>query len=288
MQNCFEKLFKCLGKNISGGVLSSGIDLNKICEIRVTVNKKPFIVTDNKIFEIKTGCVSLQEIQNIFASLCEFSVHAFRNEICEGFVTSEGGIRTGICGTAVYENEKIIGIKDISALNIRIPHEINGCSKKLWEYPNCSFLIIGPPCSGKTTLLRDYSKYASLKKRVCIVDERMEIAGTFRGIPSFDIGSSVILNGFIKKDGIKIAVRSMAPDIIICDEFGDEKDISSALFAMKSGTEIVASMHALNEKDFVTKPLTQEIIKYSIFNNFVFINKKHEIYKIVTAKELAI
>ena len=96
------------------------------------------------------------------------------------------------------------------------------------------------------------------------------------------------VNGFIKKDGIKIAVRSMAPEIIICDEFGDEKDISSALFAMKSGVKIVASMHSSDEYDFVTKPFVKEILNYKIFDYFAFINSKFEIYKILSAKEMII
>ena len=288
LKKTFEKLFSCLGEKISESICSEITDFKNINEISIIVNQKPVVYIKNKAFKLKTDSVSIKEIQNIFASLCEFSVHAYKNEICEGFITSEGGIRTGICGTAIYENEKITGIKDISALNIRIPHEIEDSAEKLFKYRNSSILIIGPPYSGKTTVLRDYSKYISTCKRVCIVDERTEIAGTYRGVPNFDIGSSTVLNGFIKKDGIKIAVRSMAPEIIICDEFGDEKDISSALFAMKSGVKIVASMHSSDEYDFVTKPFVKEILNYKIFDYFAFINSKFEIYKIISAKEMII
>ncbi len=287
MGSPFEKLFSCLGKNFSDKIISEKIDFEKIREIRITVNKNPVICMEDSVYEIKTGPLSMKNIQNIFAAFCEFSVHAYKNEICEGFITYEGGIRIGICGTAIYENEKITGIKDISALNVRIPHEITGSATKLMPYENnSSILIIGPPCSGKTTVLRDFSRKASEKRHICIIDERMEISGTYRGIPYFDIGSCTVLNGFIKKDGIKSAVRSMAPDIIICDEFGDEKDISSALFAMKSGVKIVASMHAFDEIDFFTKPFVDEIIKFKIFDYYAFLNKKCEIYKIIPAGEL--
>ena len=56
--------------------------------------------------------LSLREIRDTFAALCKYSVHTFEREIREGFITIEGGIRVGICGTAVYENGKIINIKE--------------------------------------------------------------------------------------------------------------------------------------------------------------------------------
>ena len=102
----------------------------------------------------------------------------------------------------------------------------------------------------------------------------------------FNIGKASVLNGFIKSDGIKSAVRSMAPEIIVCDEFGDENDISSALFAMKSGVNIVASIHAFDKNDLVTKPFFKNIIETGIFRTFVFLNKKHEIYEILDIKEI--
>ena len=116
----------------------------------------------------------------------------------------------------------------------------------------------------------------------------MEIAGIYRGNPSFDIGLASVLNGFIKSDGIKIAARTMAPDFIVCDEFGDETDIASALFAMKSGVNIAASMHAFDIDDFITKPFSDKIIKSGIFKYFCFLNRECEIESIKKADEINI
>lgn len=273
-----EKLKKVMEKNFP-----------EINEIRVTVNKPICIIINRKSFFIDNIPISPTDMENIFFALCEYSVHAYKNEICEGFITCEGGVRVGICGTAVYSDDKIYTVKDISALNIRIPHEIKEVSKPI---RNCfgagGILVIGPPCSGKTTVLRDIAQSASEKFFVTIVDERMEIAGVFNGCPAFDIGNSTVLNGFIKSDGIKSAVRSMSPDIIICDEFGDEKDIKSALFAMKSGAQIVASMHAYDKEDFLLKPIVKELITTGIFSIFAFLDRSHQIYEILTSKELAL
>lgn len=288
MESSYYKILECLGNKISKMIFDNKIQYKEILEIRITVNKEPVICTKNKIYKVKNEIFSIKEIQDIFASFCEFSVHTYKNEICEGFITYKGGIRIGICGTAIYEDGKIVGMKDISALNIRIPHEIENSAKELIKYKNSSILIIGPPCSGKTTVLRDFSKQTSFEKKVCIVDERMEISGTYHGIPCFDIGFCTVLNGFIKKDGIKSAVRSMAPDIIVCDEFGDENDIRSAVFAMKSGVKIVASMHAFNEKDFLEKPFSKDIIRNKIFDYYAFLDENFSVYKIIPAEDFDI
>jgi len=280
-----KRFYKIL--SVLNDQISNGIDFEKILEIRIVANRLTEIITDDKNYFVGNSPVSIEEINEIFSALCEYSVHAYKNEIIEGYITYEGGIRVGICGTAVYSEEKIYTIKDISALNIRIPHQIKGISKKFYPYiEKGGILIIGPPCSGKTTLLRDFSSFAGENFKTTIVDERMEIAGVFKGIPSFDIGNSTVLNGFIKSEGIKIAVRSMSPEIIICDEFGDEKDLSSAFFAMKSGVKIVASMHAFDKKDFISKVFVKKLLESEIFQTFIFINKNHEIFEILDVKDL--
>lgn len=288
MEKHFEKLISALGDDIADGFFSKGkINFEKIREIRLTVNSPIMIVTDEERFFINEKPVSGERINKSFFALCEYSVHTYKNEICDGFITCDGGIRVGICGTAVYSDKKIHTVKDISALNIRIPHEIKGiCEKVEPFFGKGGMLIIGPPCSGKTTLLRDITRAASKNFFVTVVDERMEIAGIYSGKPSFDIGTAMVLNGFKKSDGIKSAVRSMSPEIIVCDEFGDEDDISSAMFAMKSGSQIVASIHSADKNDFIKKPFVKKLLETEIFSFFIFINKNHEIYEIVTEKEL--
>ena len=286
MEKRFEKIFSALENILSERELLKFATFNSVKEIRITVNFPVEVITDERRFYINNRKISISEINEIFSSFCEYSVHAFKNEICEGFITSEGGIRIGICGTAIYSDGKISNIKNISSLNIRIPHEIKGTSENIINFiENGGILIIGPPCSGKTTLLRDFSRKASEKYLVTIVDERMEIPGTAEGIPSFDVSNSSVLNGFIKSDGIKTAVRSMAPEIIVCDEFGDENDINSALFAMKSGVKIVASIHSSDKNDFLTKPFVKEILEKKIFETFIFLNKKHKITEILKTEE---
>lgn len=233
-----------------------------------------------------------QEIQNTFAALCKYSVHTYQKDICEGFVTTDGGIRVGICGTAVYENEKIINVKDISALNIRIAREIKGVSDEIFrstgDFWKTGLLVAGPPCSGKTTVLRDIARQLGNKGIcTCVVDERMEIAGMYRGLPGFDIGAcTAVLNGYRKSDGIISAVRAMSPQAVICDEFGGEKEIEASLFAMKSGIGIIASMHCLNFEELSGKKELSMLIKNGVFEWAALMKSGGGIEKIIKAEEL--
>lgn len=284
----YKKLLLKLGET-GKEISESKIPFDEIKEILLTTGCRTVIYYKEKHISIGNKIFRQKDIQDIFSVLCDYSVHSYNEEIKKGFITIDGGIRIGICGTAVYDEEKIVGIKDISSLNIRIPHEILGFSDEIFHlHKSGGLLIIGPPCSGKTTLLRDLSRNLSKENKTVIVDERSEIAGIVKGEPTFDIGKASVLNGFYKKDGIIFSARAFSPQIIVCDEFGGEEDFESAMFAMKSGCNIIASMHAFDFDDFISKPGTKEIIDSGIFKHFIFLNRNCKIEKVIRLEEISI
>ncbi len=59
-----------------------------------------------------------------------------------------------------------------------------------------------------------------------LVDERGEIAAVYKGIPQNDIGKFTdVITNIPKSIGISMLIRSMSPEIIICDEVGSNQDI---------------------------------------------------------------
>ena len=93
-------------------------------------------------------------------------------------------------------------------------------------------LILSLPGAGKTTILRDIVRnisngFMNFKgQTTCVIDERGEIAACYKGIPQNDIGIRTdILSNIPKSLGIKMAIRSMAPRVIIVDEIGKSEDI---------------------------------------------------------------
>lgn len=59
-----------------------------------------------------------------------------------------------------------------------------------------------------------------------LVDERGEIAAMYKGAPQNDIGIRTdVIENISKEKGMKMLIRSMAPEVIACDEIGSREDI---------------------------------------------------------------
>lgn len=267
-------------------------------EIRIRLNRPLSIsCSDNTYFVTENGCVTnkiidqpmisanQKDISDIFHNICNYSVYSRQNEIKNGFVTMQGGHRAGICGTAVIENEKISNIRDISSINIRIAREHKGSGKEILNRIKTlsgGLLICGSPCSGKTTVLRDIARLLSLEydKKVSVVDERGEIAGTVRGVSQNNIGLCDILDGYSKAEGIIQSIRSMSPDVVICDEIGGFDDVKAILQNSNSGVSFIATVHCKNTKELVKKPFIKELLKSNVFEKAVFLQSRQNAGKI--------
>lgn len=225
--------------------------ISEVLEIRLRAGRPAVCVDVFGSMKICSERLDGSDIAEYFTEICRYSIHSYQNEIAEGFVTLDGGHRVGICGTAVRENGRITIIKDISGLNVRVAHAAVGCSDEiLGQAGECSMIIAGKPMSGKTTILRDLARRLGQRHRVTVIDSRGEIAASVRGVPSFDVGLNTdVLSGCEKSEGIMLALRSLNPEFIICDELAhDEEAVEQALFC---GVKMIASAHAgsLSELD---------------------------------------
>ena len=136
-------------------------------EIRIR-NQKPIILKfrdDEIVIPYK---VNMEEIIQILQRVCESSIYAYQNQICQGFVTVRGGHRVGITGEVILENGKVKNISYIYSLNFRIAKQIEDASIQLLKYildiqnnSIYSTLIVGQPGTGKTTILKDLIKKLS-------------------------------------------------------------------------------------------------------------------------------
>ena len=229
-------------------------------------------------------------IRNTFNKICNYSVYSYQKEIVNGFITIKGGHRVGICGTAIY-NKNIENIKDITSLNFRIARSIPGISDTVLKNVNADFsgiLIAGAPCSGKTTLLRDIARNLSIgkfssAKKVVVIDERGEFSGVHRGEPQNDLGYCDILYGYSKKDGIEHSIRCLSPEIIVCDEIGNESDVKAIESGVNSGISFIASAHVSGREGITKKTALKGLFSKGVFDTVVFLNnlsKKFEILKV--------
>ncbi len=275
-----DKVMTCLS-NLSRN------DIISLNELRLRVNFSPSVTIRNKnmflnrfgltdTFITDTCQLNAYELQDVFAKFCRNSVYAHEKEIVDGYISADFGIRVGIVGNAVYENDKLISFRNISAINIRFPREVIGCGKEFLGHLGQGLLISGPPGCGKTTILRDLTRILSYgdgvkASRVVLIDSRNEIAALSHGMPSYDVGPLTdILSNIGKATAVEIAVRTMNPEYIIMDEIGnlcEAKSIESAFFC---GVKFIISAHAESLFEIKKRDVCDFLIKNSVVSNIAF------------------
>jgi len=278
------EIFRLLpGKVIS--LISSIGNQEKIQEIRMRVNRPTIIETDDKE-HISSFVSSREDLNSVVQKISNYSMYAFEEDIRQGFITFKGGHRIGISGECVMDDKKVKTIKNISSLNIRISKEFIGCSNMILPFVQrgnkiMNTIIISPPKCGKTTLLRDLTRnlsngYKNNGKKISLIDERSEIAGCSMGIPQMDIGSRTdVFDNCIKSQGIMMAIRSMSPEVIVCDEIGTQRDTESIMMAYNCGVNLICSLHGESLNDYKERLVFHELVTNNIFKIAVLLfNRK--------------
>ncbi len=255
----------------------------RIEEIRFRAGK-PVLLTVNadKYFlgAPKKIIAASEDIKEILSSLTEHSIYSKAESILNGYFSVKGGIRVGVCGSFIYEMGKLSNINSFTSLNIRIPRALTDICRPIATYlrkNGCvqSVLLISAPGQGKTTLLRDITRSVAngddfRPQNCCIIDERSEIAGMYGEGRLFDVGEmSDVLNGAKKPDGIRMAVRTLAPDVIVTDEIGDAADIRALMEARNSGVTILATAHAADIQHLKNRLIFKNMIEEKLFGRYV-------------------
>ena len=254
--------------------------INKNGELLTEANQDIVILTQSDII-------------NSLSKMCSYSVYSYQNQIKNGYITLKGGHRVGICGTAVFNNDIFTNVKDISSMNIRIAQNMTLISTETIKNLTNNFsgiLVVGEPSSGKTTLLRNIAKNLSIgflknRRKVSVIDERGEFSGTNIGIAQNDLGFCDILNAYPKPIGIMQALRTLSPEVIVCDEIGGDDDIKAIELGVNSGVKFIASIHAGNFEELLRRPQAKKILNTGAFDKIVMLKGKDipgEISKILS------
>ena len=135
-------------------------------------------------------------------------------------------------------------------------------------------LIYSPPAVGKTTVLRDGARMLSsfpYYKRVSLIDSRGELDFPERvNCPTLDVYK------FYPPDAaIECAVRTMSPEIIICDEIGLDDDVKSLIECKNCGVSLICTAHAKNINDLLKRQNIKKMHDLNIFESYVGIYTKN-------------
>lgn len=212
--------------------------------------------------------VSAAQLQELFFYICGQSVFSHEEEIRQGYVQVDDLCRAGICGTAVLEGGRVKSLRDITSIVFRIPRDMPGCGDRLF-LTGTDFgrgaLIAGEPGSGKTTLLRDIARSLSMGRfgqgrRVAVLDSRGELG-------AFDLGPCAdVLRNCPKAAGFEMALRSLSPDIILCDELSPD-DLEAVRSAAMAGVGLIATIHS--GIDPKSRPLCRELLSTGAFGTLI-------------------
>ena len=280
-EKSFERILTVLPLRLSQVLAALPLQIRRdTYEIRLR-REKPLLLTGaygicfpygqgcfSKISYDKTPVVTAQEMQEIFYRLCEGSVYAHQQQLNEGYLTY-GGYRVGVAGTAVHEGAAIKSVREITSLNLRLTKELPEAGKKIadkiFAHGLCSAALFGAPMTGKTTVLCSLASILSSEPyfyRTVLADEREELSGA-RGV-NLDI-----LRSYRKEEAIERATRALSPQLIICDELGNEGECESLLKSINNGVRFLVSVHCADKQEFLHRRLCRRLVSSECFAWFV-------------------
>lgn len=282
----YDEIYKILPKEISN-IVKQYLQEDAVQEIRIK-SGKPVILNlsyGEKVLDYRT---TSEDLKFMMAKVSNYSLYAFEEEIKQGYITLKGGHRVGLAGECVISNGEVRTIKNISSLNIRICREIIGSSNKIMNLITnnnrvYNTLIVSPPKCGKTTILRDIAKNISngmykinlSGKKVTIVDERSEIAACYNGVPQMNVGIRTdILDNCLKKSGMIMAIRSLSPEVLICDEIGTKGDLEALNMAFNSGVNVIVTVHGYDIADVYERAVFKDLIDNCILERIILLSNR--------------
>lgn len=232
-------------------------------ELRLRLDRPTELVTINgrKWLEAKATEEMLRFVINAASRYSPWAAET----VAQGFITAPGGHRIGLCGEAVNMDGRVTRLRRITSVNIRVARDFHDAQSQLSIVNNT--LLLGPPRSGKTTLLRQICRNISLRQRIAVVDERQEIFPD-----GFDQGLSLdVLSGCRKAEGIEMVLKTMGADWIAVDEITSLEDCIALKSALWCGVRLIATAHASCRDDLWNRTVYQPLAQSGCFETLIIL-----------------
>ena len=249
-------------------------------ELRLRIGRSVGVLADGREWRAAGPRVTEAALREVLERASCASFQSVESQIRDGYVMAPGGLRIGICGTAVMRGGRAEGLRDFTSLCIRIPHERRGCADGI--YPALtrpafvSTLVYSAPGAGKTTLLRELVRRLSDDGlRTAVADERGEIAGMPETGGGFSLGEHTdVLTALPKAQAVLQLVRTMSPQLVAMDEITEPADAAALLAAAGCGTALLATVHAGSLDPLRTRPVMRRLLEAGVFRRAVGIGRR--------------
>lgn len=253
-----------------------GPSMEEVRELRLLAGMPPVVNVAGRTRALPGAPIDRRELEQSVLGLCGRSMHTHQRELAEGYLSLKGGHRAGVAATAVYGADKTLQcVREVTAIVIRVAHDHEGMALPLLErlFPNglCGLILAGAPGSGKTTLLRDLARVLGRGAlpgchAAVLVDERGELG---RGVDG-----CCVLRGYDKGDGILSAVRSLSPQVVLCDEIGSRKDVEAVRWALNCGVAVVTSIHARSAAELLSREAGRALLRTGAFERAALLSDR--------------
>ena len=249
----------------------------RLKELRLRRGRRATVLTDGAETVFSGAPVTEQALRAVLEAATRSSLHAATEQLRRGYVAAAGGVRVGVCGAAVMGAGGLEGLRSFSSVAIRVPREVRSCADPVWDAVMAggfrSLLIVSPPGAGKTTLLRELVRRLSDGgERVCVADERGEIAACAGGEPGFDVGAHTdVLTGAPKARAAGMLLRAMNPGVIAMDEITAPEDAAALLGAAGCGVRLIATVHGASLRDVSERPAVRRLLAAGAFCRYVVV-----------------
>ncbi|MBQ7499958.1 MAG: AAA family ATPase [Clostridia bacterium] len=215
--------------------------------------------------------ISSDDMDRLLRDICRSSVYSFEKCINEGYIPFADGCRIGLCGN--FKGNRFASLSCVDAVNIRIAKAVTGVSDVIYSYLKKylfrkSVLIFSPPGVGKTTLLRDLAARLSSAPdalKTALIDSRYELCiSEMQCCPTL-----CVYGGSSKGKAIETAVRTMSPQVIICDELGSEEDVRALIGNSECGVPVIATAHGSDLDGIAGRSGFDQLFKKRIFDTYI-------------------
>lgn len=275
MKNTVDMLFRYLPIRVSRAIhLLPNEILDTVNEIRLRRNAPISLTAGNRniIFDESGRVCGINcavritggEFDECVSRLTGGSLYTCDDYVAQGFIPLPEGGRAGVCGRA----NPLGGFAELTSVNLRLhrflPDIASGLVARYRADGIKSTLVCSPPAMGKTTFLRSAAYLLASGKgipplRVCIADERNEISVGISSCGLLDAVSSLP-----KADAVRLLTRTMAPEIIICDEVG-ANEVEPLAESLNAGVSVIASAHCTTPRDLLKRGRMKALLDPELF-----------------------